>query len=265
MKICWVRVRPRRGDALRLRVCHPVRSSGGQRRAGIRRFYLKDCGESRCPGRVRCRRRRAARLLEVPRRRSGRGVRQIEPPRGQLARIEAGGARQRLLPHGGASPETATRPRARPTQRHRALHSGHHGAARRAIGSITSTRAPAAWAAISSRQQRTRARVGRARWRRRPPAPPCPRRPLQCVRGRRRAAPRGRCSPSCRYVQFASATAHGWRSMPRIAAVPACERPRRAGRIPFRSRRPSTSADAAPTRPAARATIARATTKCSGA
>ena len=45
-------------------------------------------------------RRLAARLLEVPRRRSGRGVRQIEAPRGQLARVESGGTGQPLLAHG---------------------------------------------------------------------------------------------------------------------------------------------------------------------
>ena len=59
---------------------HPVRSSGRQRRAGIRRFYLKD---SSCP-------RAAAGRVPL----SAEAGRRVERARGQFARIETRGTRQ---------------------------------------------------------------------------------------------------------------------------------------------------------------------------
>ncbi len=144
---------------LRLRVFHPVRSSGGQRRAGIRRFYLEKWAApadptcrsawwlSRC-GRLSDLQCRAVLII--------RNARSEDTAYERSARVGSRpAARASDCCRGGSDAGNRHSSDLPPTATNRASHCGHHGIARRAMGSTISTAAPSPWALITPQQRRT--------------------------------------------------------------------------------------------------------------
>ena len=127
---------------------------------------------------------------------------------------------------------SSDRPPARET---RSAASSHHGETRRAIGSTTRMRTPRTADSTScvSTRRRTSADSSLRTYAATTASP--------ASSGGRRAASPSRArprTPSCSYVQFASATAHGWRSIPRTGGRrPAGPTRRRRRRFHSRDRR----------------------------
>ena len=121
-----------------------VRSSGGQRRAGVRRSDLKGrrAGRPALPDTAVFDGVSQATAPEV----QGVPIRNGRPPIEVRARYRSRGSRPRRGPAiagapAGRRPEAPIRQLARPPLRNRRCPTGHHGVARRAIGSTINTAA----------------------------------------------------------------------------------------------------------------------------
>ena len=266
MKICCVRVRPRRGDdppTARVPSRSVLRRPAARRHPAILPERL---GESRLPGGAA---RSPGGVLPRGYSKCEPSIRKARPEdRGSARSTRAGPGRRRGPAIAGARRSDAGNRHSSdaPARRQRTARSSAATTASRAGQSARSSgraRRPRGLP-ISASSERRPPSVLAARWRRTPPAPPCPAPALQrCAAGvaLRRAA--GSAQLPIRPVRLGhrprmAIDVHG---SPR---VPACEGPGRAGRFPSRSRRP------APPRPPRRrrrqgGDDRRATTKCRGA